>query len=91
VLANSIFGCCAILLNMTGHHARVTRASAIALFMLFVLSPVLIDRSGYEGAALASAITALTWNALMWWDARRLLRLDTGLLSLFRQARGGAS
>ena len=83
VLANSLFGSNATLLNMTGHHKRVTRASAISLLVLALLSPVLISLTGIEGAAVASATTSLLWNLLMWRDARRLLRIDSGIAAFF--------
>lgn len=83
VLINSVFGSSATLLNMTGHQRRVTRNSLVALLGLAVLSPILIKHSGIEGAAVASAISALIWNGLMWWDVKRLLRIDSSAASIF--------
>jgi len=82
VLSNSVFGCNAALLNMTGYQARVTRASFLSLIVLVLLSPALIYFYGIEGAAIASAFTSLAWNILMWRDGRRLLGIDSGITAL---------
>jgi O-antigen/teichoic acid export membrane protein len=81
---NSIFGVNAALLNMTGHQSRVTRALLVSLVMLGVFTPLLILVSGGVGAAIASLISMLVWNFLMWRDARHLLALDTALTVLLK-------
>ena len=82
VLASSIFGSNAILLNMTGHEARVTRASVISLLLLAIVSPALTHFQGIEGAAMASALTSLVWNVLLWRDCRRLVNINSSLTAL---------
>jgi O-antigen/teichoic acid export membrane protein len=81
---NSFFGVNAALLNMTGHQSRVTRALFVSLVMLVVCTPLLIMVSGGVGAAIASLISMLVWNFLMWRDARHLLALDTALTVLLK-------
>ena len=74
-----------ILLNMTGHEKRVTRALVISLLSLAVLAGPLIHVIGLIGGALASAISMTLWSVIMWLDVRKLLGLDTSLLSFFRK------
>ena len=81
----AFFGVNAVLLNMTGHQRRVTRASWISLALMGVLGPVLIHAFGALGAALASTISMLVWNTQMWRDGVRLLALDTSFLPLLKR------
>jgi O-antigen/teichoic acid export membrane protein len=81
---NGLFGTNAALLNMTGHQARVTRASGISLALLACVSAPLIALQGALGAAIGIAFSMLAWNLLMWHDAERLLLLDTSLVSFLR-------
>lgn len=83
---NGFFGANATLLNMTGHQARVTRASGLSVALLLLVSPPLINSLGVNGAAIATALAMLAWNILMWRDARRLLAMDTSLLRLFKSS-----
>jgi O-antigen/teichoic acid export membrane protein len=87
-VANGFFGANAVLLNMTGHHKRVTRASLVSLLLLAIISPPLIMIHGVIGAATANALSMLVWNFLMWRDARHLLSLDTSVLHNFKNPKG---
>ena len=81
---NGFFGASTTLLNMTGHHARVTRAAGISLATLAVTSPPLIHYFGVMGAAMATAFALILANGLAWRDALSLLGLDTSAVRLFR-------
>lgn len=81
----SALGSSVILLNMTGHEKRVTRAFMISIVTLAVVSPPLVHFYGVNGAAWANVIAMLLGNGLMWRDARRLLSLDASLLSFLRR------
>lgn len=83
---NGFFGANATLLNMTGYQTRVTWASSISLALLAIVSPPLITSVGVIGAAIATALAMLTWNILMWRDARRLLAMDTSFLHFFKSS-----
>ena len=73
------FGANAALLNMTGHEKRVTRGFLLSLVVLCIASLVLIPRMGVLGAALATAMSLIAWNLLIWHDARQRLGLDTSI------------
>lgn len=83
-IIGSAFGASATLLNMTGHEKRVTRAFGFSLLVLGIFSLPLIHFFGAIGAALANSFSFVLWSALMWLDARRLLRLDTSLFYFTR-------
>lgn len=83
-LISAVFGANAVMLNMTGAHTRVTRASAYSLLLLVVTSVPLISALGTLGAAYASLASVFTWNLLMWIDCLRLRRVDTSIFSLLR-------
>ena len=84
VIANGCFGANSILLNMTGHQNRVTRASAFSLLILCMTLPALIHLAGINGAAVASSFALTTWNLLMWRDALKFLSLDTSVGAFLR-------
>ncbi|MEE4237106.1 MAG: polysaccharide biosynthesis C-terminal domain-containing protein, partial [Anderseniella sp.] len=86
IVISGFFGANATLLNMTGHQARVTRASVLSLVLLGLVAPPFIVMQGVVGAGIATALSTLTWNFLMWRDALRLLGLDTSFMPFLKRA-----
>lgn len=87
-LLSAWFGPNAMLLNMTGHEGRVTRAMAFALAGNIAGLVVLVPWLGQIGAALAATLGLATWNGLLWWDARNILKIDTSVVPF--PTRGGS-
>ncbi|MFP8781165.1 oligosaccharide flippase family protein [Hydrogenophaga sp. RWCD_12] len=85
---SGFFGTNAVLLNMTGHHVRVMRASWVSLAVIVVACPILVMWMGGIGAALASTIATLVWNIIMWRDALELLNLDASFIPLLKRSMG---
>lgn len=85
VIVNALFGMTAATLNMTGHQKCVTRASFIALVILFFSAIPLVLFFGVIGAAMANVISLVVWNFLMWRDAIVYARLDTSVIGVFRK------
>jgi O-antigen/teichoic acid export membrane protein len=81
---SAAFGPNAILLNMSGHEKRVTRAMLFALLVNVALVFLLTPSMGHIGAAWASSAAMLVWNLLAWWDARALLKVNTSVLPSIR-------
>lgn len=82
-----IFSCLGpgvILLNMTGHERRVSRAFAISVVSLVVVAPPLVHFFGGNGAAVATVVGVAIGSSLMWRDASRLLGFDSSIVSMFR-------
>ena len=72
-LLNALFGPVGLLLNMTGHERDAMRDVMIAATCNIVLNLILIPDFGKEGAAMATAITMLIWNVLLWSSVRNRL------------------
>ncbi|MEL6933092.1 MAG: flippase [Pseudomonadota bacterium] len=62
---NVFFGSVGTILNMTGMEKEATQGMVIAIIINISLDVVLIPFFGLTGAALASAITIIIWNAIL--------------------------
>jgi O-antigen/teichoic acid export membrane protein len=83
-LISGFFGANVVLLNMTGHQVRITRAFSFSIILLMLVSPFLINLLNLMGAAVATVLSMVVWNTLIWHDARRLLSLDTSFANFKR-------
>lgn len=79
-IINAAFGPTGLLLIMTGHERRGTRALIIAFIVNLVALAILSPIWGSIGAAVSLLLATLTWNAILWLDARRLLAIETSAL-----------
>lgn len=75
---NSAAGSVGLILNMTGHERDTAKGRAIALISNIVLNFTLIPVFDIYGAAIASAISMIVWNAILWWTVLK----KTGINSL---------
>lgn len=66
-LANSAFGSVAILLNMGGYEKVTLIGVLIAAFANVALNILLIPHYGGLGAAIATSVTLIVWNAVLCW------------------------
>jgi O-antigen/teichoic acid export membrane protein len=79
-LVNVGMGSVALLLNMTGHEQDTARGVGIAALVNVVLNGMLIPVWSLEGAAVANAVSMVTWNILLAvWVYRRLGLYSTAL------------
>ena len=86
----SALGPAVVLLNMTGHERRVTRAFTISVLALVLSAFPLIYLFHGNGAAAATALGMVLGSVLMRRDASRLLDLDSSILAFFAtEARHG--
>jgi O-antigen/teichoic acid export membrane protein len=88
-LVNAGAGSVGFLLNMTGHERDTARGIAIGALANVVLNLVLIPHFGMNGAALATAVSMIIWNLLLWYFARRRLGIRTHGLGFGRADAGG--
>jgi O-antigen/teichoic acid export membrane protein len=79
-VVNAAFGPSAMLLTMTRHERRVTRALFFGLIANLALLLLFVPAWGIVGAAAAMAGSVLVWNLLAWIDVRRLLGIQTSLI-----------
>ena len=87
-IVSAAFGPNAALLNMTHHERRVMRAMAVSLILSLAIIPLGLAAWGIVGAAVASVVSLLCWNLMLWSDARRFLAIDTCAFRSGRQWRG---
>ncbi len=76
-VVNSSTGSAALLLNMSGHERETARDMAVAATLNIVLNLLLIPFWGIHGAAIASSISMILWNILLW----RTIRIKLGINS----------
>ncbi|WP_292090912.1 flippase [Brevundimonas sp.] len=81
-VVHAAFGSVSTLLTMTGHEREASRGLAISVVANAVLNLALIPSYGLAGAAVASVLTLMIWNLLLWRDARRLVGVDSSLFGL---------
>lgn len=74
---NAFFGSAGVLLNMANHERAAARGLMVAAVLNVVLNVLLIPRFGVTGAAVATTISLVVWNVLLWRSAARLLGVDT--------------
>lgn len=82
-LGATLFGCAAIMLNMTGHERGFVACYASGLAAQGLLCLLLVPALGATGAAIGAAAGTLVPNALLWWMVRRRLGVNTAIWSLF--------
>ncbi|MFZ0255993.1 MAG: flippase [Gammaproteobacteria bacterium] len=64
-LLNAAMGSVGILLNMSGYERDTARGVAVAAVVNMLLNMILIPVLGMNGAATATAVTLLIWNAVL--------------------------
>ena len=79
---NASFGTIGQLLNMSGHERETARAITIAAISNIGLNFLFISTFGVEGAALATGLTLVVWNLLLWRALRRKLGVDSSIVGL---------
>lgn len=77
-LVNAGMGSVGFLLNMTGHERDTARGVAVAACCNIILNLILIPPFGMNGAALATALTLVIWNALLAYSARKRMGIVSG-------------
>jgi O-antigen/teichoic acid export membrane protein len=76
-LINSGAGSVGLLLNMSGHERETARGMTIAAIINVVLNLLLIPRLGINGSAVATSISLIIWNVLLWWAVRKKLGINS--------------
>jgi len=80
-LANAGFGSVGALLNMTGHERDAMKGMIAAIVVNLVLNLTLIPPFGMMGAATATTVSFVVWNAILWLYVRRRLGIESSGLS----------
>lgn len=75
-IINSGFGAVTIILNMTGHERDTLIGVSIAVIINIVMNILLIPMYGIIGASIATVITLLCWNVLLFVAVKKRLCLN---------------
>jgi len=75
-LFNSSIGSVGSLLNMTGHEKDTTRSIVIGATVNVVLNLALTPVWGTIGAAIATTVTLIVWNVIMWRKVRSRIGIE---------------
>ena len=81
-LVTAGFGTVAPLLNMAGYERDTAIGIAIAAVCNVALNLVLIPAYGVNGAAVATSLSLVAWNVILWRAIRIRLRVDSSCLGL---------
>jgi O-antigen/teichoic acid export membrane protein len=76
-IVNALAGSVGVLMNMTGHERQAAWILVSSLGVNFMLNIFFIPRLGIEGAALATAISTVMWNACMIFFVWKYLKINT--------------
>jgi O-antigen/teichoic acid export membrane protein len=87
-LGNAAFGSVGLLLNMTGNENQVARIVLQTALLNVVLNSLFTPFYGMSGAAIASTISILLWNALSFLRVRNSLGITSCALVIKRNGSG---
>jgi O-antigen/teichoic acid export membrane protein len=85
-LANATFGSVGALLNMTGHEKDAMKGMFYSLGVNLLLGFILIPTFGMIGAATATAISLIVWNAILRYYVKKRLNIESiGFIQILKQ------
>lgn len=76
-LVNSMAGSVGSLLNMTGKEKETARAMGFAAGVNVLLNLLLIPVWGIIGSSVATAISLIVWNGILWRTVRKRMGINT--------------
>jgi O-antigen/teichoic acid export membrane protein len=62
---------------MTRHERDTAKGLAVSAILNVVLNLLLVPLLGIIGAAMATALSLITWNVLLWWAVRQRLGINS--------------
>lgn len=76
-LINSGMGSVAVLLNMTGYERETAKGIVVSALINLGLNLALIPLWGIEGSSVATSVSLVVWNVLLWRAVRKKLGINT--------------
>jgi len=87
-VVGAVTGSVGYLLTMTGYQVRTALVLAMCTAANVALNLVFIPRWGMEGAAFATLLTTIAWNAVLLLFVLRILRVNPTALAIVWRTRG---
>ncbi|MCW8933006.1 MAG: oligosaccharide flippase family protein [Gammaproteobacteria bacterium] len=82
-IINAILGPVGFLLSQTSYEKTVMKTLFLAVLLNIILNLLLIPDYGIEGAALATSISIISWNVILYYKVRQYLGIDaSGLFKI---------
>ena len=81
-LVNSAAGSVRVLLNMSGYEKDTAVGMVLAASVNIILNFLLIPKWGANGAAIATTVSMIIWNIILWWFVYKRLRINSCALNL---------
>ena len=76
-LVNSFTGSVGMLLNMTNHERETAKGITVAAALNIIFNFLLIPKWGIIGSSIATSISLITWNIILWWVVRKKLKINS--------------
>lgn len=87
-LFNAFFGSVSMLLNMTNNERQTIKGVAVAALANVALNAVLIPLYGTVGAAIATSISVVLWNLVLWWFVRKSIGIESTIIGVRNRSSG---
>ncbi len=82
-IINAILGPVGFLLSQTAYEKTVMKTLLFAAILNIILNLLLIPHYGIEGAAIATSLSIISWNAILYYKVRQHLGIDaSGLFKI---------
>jgi len=81
-LVNSAAGSVRVLLNMSGYEKDTAVGMVLAASVNIILNFLLIPKWGANGAAIATTVSMIIWNIILWWFVYKRLGINSCALNL---------
>ena len=76
-LINSAAGSVGMLLNMSGNERETARGTIVSVTLNVVLNLLLIPYWGINGSAVATSVSLVVWNIMLWRAVRRRMGINS--------------
>lgn len=76
-LVNSGVGSVGVLLNMANLERESAKALALSALLNILLNVLLLPSWGIIGSSIATALSLIVWNIILWWIVRKKLSINS--------------
>ena len=79
-LVNATMGSVGLLLDMTGHQGDTAKGVGATAILNIILNALFIPIWGVNGAAIATAISTITWNLILFFYVKKRLAINPSII-----------
>ncbi len=78
-LINVMLGSVGNILTMTGNEKTAFRIILLSLIINIILNLLLVPSMGINGAAIATGVSTIVWNVLMWYAVKQKVNINASI------------